>query len=115
MDMETKVYENEPLGPMNILPSQFYSVGGVKSSEWRLMFAVLGNAVESYLRYKNMDLPKARRLFQEDKEWFQSTDTTWLCSFENICMVLDLDAGAVREALFREDSPSTKPARYKRC
>jgi len=99
MDMETKVYEHNPIGPVNIFPSQFYS-GTARLPEQRLMLAVFNDAVEICLRYKNSGLRRGRRLSRKEERWFQSTNATGLFSFENICVELNLDAGAVRRYLF---------------
>lgn len=103
--METGVYENELIEPDTLLPEQFTSVSAVVDSpERRFMRVVLEDALKCYQRYKGKQSRRARQLFQEDEKWLRSTDTTWPYSFENICMALDFDAQAVREALFRKDS-----------
>ncbi|TSC69539.1 MAG: Uncharacterized protein G01um101470_1042, partial [Parcubacteria group bacterium Gr01-1014_70] len=98
-----------PLEPSTLLPEQFTPSPAVLASpERRLMRAVLEDALNAYWKYKGMGSRKARRLFQEAMEWFRSTDGSYVFSFENICMAIDLDAQAVRERLFYHDSPSTK-------
>src|SRR3989344_1510133 len=92
-----------------VLPSQFFSSAATADTpERRLMRAVLEDAVEAYLKHKGKLGRRARRLFKETEEWFLSSDATWLYSFENICEVLEFDAQAVREAIFRKDSQINK-------
>lgn len=104
MNRKTGVYENNPIGPATILPSQLYSAVFMLP-EQRLMLAVLKDAVRIYLRHKNRDSQRVGRLSREE-QWFQSTDATRLFSFENICMALDIDAETVRRRLFGHDSIS---------
>ncbi len=109
MDMD--MCEENIIGPMNILPSQYYPIStAAYLPERRLMLAVLQDAVEMYLKNKGIaSSRRANRICREEEEWFQSTDATWLYSFENICCVLDLDAEGIRKALFRDDSTCRRP------
>jgi hypothetical protein len=43
--------------------------------------------------------PHERRLFQEAEEWIDSTDAHWYFSFENICDILGIHPGRMRDAL----------------
>lgn len=108
--METGVYEDDPLEPYVLLPEQFAPLLAAPASpEFQLMVALLIDGIASYLKNKNKNTRMARQLYQEDVEWFRSTDTRWPFSFENISAALGLDAQAVREWLFRKDSPSQMP------
>lgn len=108
--METEGYKNNLFERYGLLPEQFIPLSAAPASpEFQLMAAVLIDAIASYITNKNKDTRMARQLYQEDVEWFQSTDTIWPFSFENISAALGLDAQAVRERIFREDSPSQKP------
>lgn len=92
-----------------ILSSQFFTqIEASRGPEGRLMLAVLANAINSYVRNKTKESRKARRLFLETEVWFQSKEAWWLYSFENICDVLDINAGAVRKALFSDNSLSKR-------
>lgn len=111
MDTETRVYEN-PIEQVILLPIQFFpSPTGPLSAEKRLMLAVLEDGLKQFHdnKSKRVDSRRARRLFREMELWLRSSDISWIYSFENICATLGLDADAVREALFRENSLSTKP------
>ncbi|OGZ43324.1 MAG: hypothetical protein A2928_03390 [Candidatus Taylorbacteria bacterium RIFCSPLOWO2_01_FULL_45_15b] len=92
-----------------MLPEQFFQIRGKDSPERSLMRAVLEDAVVTYFKYKKKQARRELRLFTEIQEWFESTDESWLFSFENICAVLDTNAQAVRKALFSNDSSFTKP------
>lgn len=104
------MYDSKPFISDIILPEQFAHLSAAANSpERRLMLAVFESSLHDYQQNKGMGSRRACRLFHETEEWFRSADTTWLFSFENICMVLGLDAQAVREALFRKDSQSQMP------
>ena len=65
------------------------------------MLAVLEDAVDSYRKYAFACDPREQACFLEAKEWFLSTDRSWLFAFENICDVLEMDADYLRAGLDR--------------
>lgn len=69
--------------------------------ECRLLWAVLENAVETYMKYVAATGRRGKRLFREAELWISQDDPTWLCSFVSICYVLGLDPDYVREGLAR--------------
>lgn len=69
------------------------------NSEYRLMLAVLQDAVLCWFRYCRPRSAQERRMFEEIQSWFWDSDQEWLYSFENICEHLDLEASAIRRGL----------------
>lgn len=88
-----------------IVPCQFFSHVNDSPLFWtgerRLLFAVLQDAVNSFLRYRNDQTARGKRLFREEQEWLWSTDRDSLCTFENICAHLDLEPDVLRRGLAR--------------
>jgi hypothetical protein len=69
--------------------------------ECRLLWAVMENAVEAYMKHVAATGRRGRRLFREAEEWIMRDDPTWLCSFVSICHVLGLDPDYVRSGITR--------------
>jgi len=63
------------------------------------MLAVLEDAVDSYRKYALARDPREQACFLEAREWFVSTDRSWLFAFENICDVLEMNADYLRGGL----------------
>ena len=72
-----------------------------KTPEGRLLWAVLENGVEQYKKNVTATGRRGRRLFQEAEGWIMHDDSTWLCSFMNICHVLGVDPDYLRAGLRR--------------
>ncbi len=92
------------LEPEVMLPSQYYSQGGVDSSlqpEKRLMLAVLEDAVGTFQKYANANERNGQRLFADVEEWFESDDLEWPYSFVNVSNALGLDVSYMRRGLAR--------------
>ena len=90
--------------PDTLLPSQFFDRTRRRSEhdgERRLMIAVLEDAVDVYRKQAGAGDPRGEQLFREAEAWIEDPDRTWLFSFQNICDVLDIDAGYLREGLHR--------------
>jgi hypothetical protein len=88
--------------PDTLMPSQYFDRMRRRTEydgERRLMIAVLEDAVDVYRKQHGAEDPRGRVLFREAEEWIENTDATWIFSFENICHVLDLDAGYIRRGL----------------
>lgn len=80
------------------------------SSEYRLLLAVLQDAVACWFRYCRFRNVREQRLFQEIHSWFWEKDQNWLYAFESICEYLDLNADAIRRGLLRwQTLPSERP------
>src|SRR6266851_1029606 len=72
-----------------------------KQPECRLLWAVLVEGVETYMKYAFDTRRRGQRLFREAEEWIMHDDLTWLCSFVNICHNLGLDPDYLRQGLRR--------------
>jgi hypothetical protein len=69
--------------------------------ECRLLWAVLQDGVETYMKYATATDRRGRRLFREVEEWIMHDDPTWLYSFVSICYTLGLDPDYIRSGLQR--------------
>ena len=88
--------------PDILLPNQYFAAfrrGRAVEGERRLMLAVLEDAVDSYRKYAIARDPREQACFLEAREWFFSTDRSWLFAFENICDVLEMNADYLRSGL----------------
>ncbi len=87
--------------PDTLLPEQFFALLGRKplQGEKRLLLAMLEDAVHCFQTYLLAKKPHERRLFQEAEEWIESTESHWYFSFENICEILGIHPGRMRDAL----------------
>ena len=61
------------------------------SGECRLLWAVLEDGIECYLRYADHPSAVMRELFQEAKDWIEATGGEDLCSFSGICGAFQID------------------------
>jgi hypothetical protein len=85
--------------PDVVLPAQQSARVRHLTPERRLMIAVLDDAIQCVMKYRSATDGPGRRQFVEESDWLLSTDDRWPYSFECICDVLNLDAGAVRAGL----------------
>jgi hypothetical protein len=69
--------------------------------ECRLLWAVLQDGMETYMKYADATSRRGQRLFAEAEQWIAEEDPTRLCSFASICYVLELDPGYLRAGLLR--------------
>jgi|RhiMetdeSRZDD1v2_1073273.scaffolds.fasta_scaffold787313_1 hypothetical protein len=86
-----------------MLPSQFFPEA-TDTPERTLMRAVLQRTINDLTDPKLMNRRSARGLTKMQRqaaEWFASEDDSYLYSFVSICQALNLDAGALRQALFQ--------------
>jgi len=92
------------LEPETVLPTQFFDRFRIDASlqpEKRLMLAVLEDAVGTFQKHVTATNRRARRLFVEAEEWFESRTTDWPFSFENVCVGLGLEPEYLRNGLRR--------------
>jgi len=92
------------LQPDTMLPAQFFSgrrSRGAHDAEHELVVAVLQDAVDCFQKHLFARERKARQLFVDAETWIMSTDRRWPFSFENVCDLLDIDAGGLRTGLLR--------------
>lgn len=88
--------------PGCLLPVQYYDLVGRSyhlNGEFRLLLALLTDAVSCYVRYAKARDPEQRRLFNEAYHWFHSSNQRGLFAFETVCDVLGLEPDAVRKSL----------------
>jgi len=64
-----------------------------------LLWAIMENGIEEYMRYAPATSQRGKRLFHEAEDWIMHDDLTWLCSFVSICHVLGLDPNYLRTGL----------------
>jgi hypothetical protein len=83
-----------------ILPAQYFTRlcrREYRTGAHRLMLGIFEDAVNIYCqRYSGR--VSLRRL-REVERWFESTDDSYIFSFERICQVLNLDAEYIRRGL----------------
>jgi hypothetical protein len=87
--------------PDTLLASQYFDrvrARAPRDAERRLMIAVLEDAVRIYLKHAGSE-GEAGELFRETEEWVEDRAADHLYAFENICVVLDLDAEYLRRGL----------------
>jgi len=69
--------------------------------ECHLLWAVLREGLEEYMRYATATNRRGKRLFKEAETWIFEDDPTRLCSFISICHVLGLEPDYLRTGLRR--------------
>ena len=69
--------------------------------ESHLLWAILREGIETYMRYATATNRRGKRLFQEAEDWILDDDPTWLCSFVSLCHVLGLEPEYLRAGLRR--------------
>ncbi|MGH7963117.1 MAG: hypothetical protein ACRERD_15015 [Candidatus Binatia bacterium] len=85
-----------------------------KQPECRLLWAILENGIEEYMKYAFVPGRRGKRLFREAEAWIMQDDPTWLCSFISICHALGIEPDYLRTGLKRwradRDAPAFKQA-----
>ena len=82
-----------------VMPSQMLGPRRSQTPEERLLIAVLMEAVDCVEKYRAATDVDGRRLFSDVKLWLLAETTDWPYSFQSICDLMGLDAGAVRHRL----------------
>ncbi len=88
--------------PDTLLPSQYFDRLRRRASvdgERRLMVAILEDAVDVYRKQAGARDRKRRQLFEDAEAWIESSETSWIFSYENICDMLGIDAEYLRKGL----------------
>jgi hypothetical protein len=78
-----------------------------------LLWAILENGVQEYMKYTTATTRRGKRLFREAEDWIMQDDPTWLCSFVSICHVLGLDPDYLRTGLRCWREQQSAPAAFK--
>ena len=81
-----------------------------KQPECRLLWAVLQDGIETYMKYARATNRRGKRLFAEAERWILQDDPTWLCSFVSICHVVGLEPEYLRAGLQRWRTRVNLPA-----
>lgn len=98
------LHDRDDVPPDQLLPTQFADLFGgsrERKPELRLMAAVLEDGIQTFCRFADVRRGRGRGLFLEAAEWFDSSDTSWPFSFENICAGLGIEPGWIRRLLHR--------------
>jgi hypothetical protein len=107
------------LGSDAVAPEQFAAT--FRRSEYlepekALLLAVLEDAIGCFLEYHSAQDRIGKERFQEAEEWIMQTGDEWILSFENICLLLGLDAEYLRRGLRQWSAKMTqrkKPPRHR--
>ena len=96
------VGDRQMFQPDVLLPSQFFAAMRKKvpqEPEYRLIVAVLQDAIDCFQKHLFAREHKARLLFEDAVEWIASDDREWPYSFISICEVLNLNPDYLRGGL----------------
>jgi hypothetical protein len=99
---EVEVSVTSLFQPDTLLAAEYFEAFRRKAHlepEKKLMLTVLDDAIACFRRTILAWDHKGRAVFREAEEWFLEEDGDRLFSFENICDVLRLDAGYIRQHL----------------
>ena len=103
----------------SVLPSQYNDLTRRRLSavegEYRLLRAVLDDAIRTYLTTRASSNPIQRRKFNEVRAWFESRKDgrAGLFGFRTICEMLDIDSERLLKGL-RSKGPRVVPVRVQR-
>lgn len=92
----------ETISLAEIIPVQYSDPVAVRiqsSGEYRLLWAILEDAIDCYLRYADLPSENAQEQFREAEEWIESAEEEWPCSFNNICRHFQIEPGYLRRGL----------------
>ena len=99
---DSMIGDGQLFQPDVLLPSQFFAAMRKRvpqEPEYRLIVAVLEDAIDCYQKHLRARDPKMRQLFDDAAEWIGSDDRKWPYSFVSICEILSLNPGYVRRGL----------------
>jgi hypothetical protein len=87
-----------------LLPSQYVDLKRKRPSldgEYRLLFAVLEDAVRRYLINMKGQTPEQRKIFRETSRWFRTAHAAdpSLFAFESVCGFLGIEPNRFRAGL----------------
>jgi hypothetical protein len=101
-----------PMGPGGadpfLLPLHTVGARHGHTGEQRLLLALLCDAMQAYAA--ELARQKRPHRLRELKRWFESTDRSYVFSFESVCDALGLDVGYVRRRVLQ-----TEPTRVRRA
>ena len=100
--MELQDESQELITLADLVPVQLSDPIAVRlrmNGEFRLLWAVLEDGIECYLRYVDHPSAAMRDLFQEANDWIEATEGEGLCSFSGICGAFQIDPDYLRRGL----------------
>jgi hypothetical protein len=103
----------------SILPSQYNDLIGrrlsISDGEYRLLWAVLEDAIRTYLANSTCSNPIQRKKFEEVCSWFEpeQKSTRALFGFQTICDLLEIDPGRLLNGLKCLDTREFLPRRHR--
>jgi len=71
------------------------------SAEYRLLWAILQDAIYCYFRYADQSSAPAQQQFRKAAAWIESAEEEWVCSFISICRAFQIEPGYLRRGLRR--------------
>ncbi len=101
-----------------ILPCQYDDLVRRRSSipegEYRLLWAVLEDAIRTYVANRSCSNAAQRRKFEEVRDWFEPAQSARaLFDFQNVCDLLGIDSGKLLKGLKSLDARSSYLKRYR--
>jgi hypothetical protein len=102
--VEPEDNEQERVSLADLIPVQYSDPVAVRiqmSGEYRLLWAVLEDAIDCYFRYATQPSAEAQELFREAAAWIESEEEEWLCSFRGICSAFRINPDHLRRGLRR--------------
>lgn len=87
-----------------LAPVQFFGTFRRKTliePERKLTLAILEDAVNCFQDNVLAESGKAKKLFEDAREWFVAEDSDWIFSFRNVCELLAIDPDYLRAGLTR--------------
>jgi hypothetical protein len=113
-DESTQLSAEEFLG--GLLPSQYFEHDERRkllNGEYRLLFAVLADAIRSYAANIGARSGEQRLILAELRIWFHSADSERLFAFESICDLVGIKAEIVLKCLRTISVRSLPTRRYR--
>jgi hypothetical protein len=110
--------ENEDLTDA-ILPCQYNDLvrrrSSVPEGEYRLLWAVLEDAIRTYVANRICSNAAQRSRFEEVSDWFEPADAKVraLFDFQNVCDLLGIDSGLLLKGLKSLDARKLSVKRYR--
>lgn len=99
-EKEAKLWIHHSIGEE--ISDEPVKITAATSPEAALLLAILEDAIGVYRKYATTTTKEGSRLFLEAEEWIMEDEYDWLCSFNNICMILGYHAGQLRKDLIKE-------------
>ncbi|HUA33552.1 MAG TPA: hypothetical protein VMA09_08095 [Candidatus Binataceae bacterium] len=102
-----------------ILPSQYNDLvrrlSPIAEGEYRLLWAILEDAIRTYLANRSCSNAAERRKFEDVRDWFEpaQAEARALFDFQNVCDLLGIDSRRLLKGLKALDARklSSKPYR----